>query len=121
MARSASVRPSTSQCAHLLPEFQRRTARARAEANRRNLGSRIKLLPFDLDAPYADQGLEGGAYDLIVAINAVHVARDLERTLRQLYEPLAPGGLPLAVEATRVDRWQSPCLGKELVSLQRCG
>ncbi|MET9418728.1 SDR family NAD(P)-dependent oxidoreductase [Streptomyces klenkii] len=53
---------------------------------------------FDLDAAPGEQGLSPGAFDLVVAGNALHTAKDLARALRHVASLLAPGGALLATE-----------------------
>jgi len=47
---------------------------------------------LDLDLPLDAQGLADQTFDAIVAINVLHVVRDLPRTLADLRAHLAPGG-----------------------------
>ncbi|MEM7497170.1 MAG: SDR family NAD(P)-dependent oxidoreductase [Pseudomonadota bacterium] len=61
----------------------------------------VRTALYDLTAdPYA-QGLRPGAFDLVVASNAVHVAPDLGLALERLHGLLAPGGALLLAEAGR--------------------
>ncbi|MEU4211565.1 SDR family NAD(P)-dependent oxidoreductase [Streptomyces sp. NPDC026206] len=53
---------------------------------------------FDLDTDPAGQGLAEGAFDLIVASNALHTAKDLRRALTRVNRLLAPGGQLLVIE-----------------------
>ena len=55
---------------------------------------------FDIDRPPEAQGIAAGSYDLVIAANVVHNARDLDRTLRHLHAALDPDGLLLLVENT---------------------
>ncbi len=56
---------------------------------------------LDLDRPFAGQGVEPGSVDLIWAVNTLHVAHDLEATLRQVRTTLAPGGVVVLGECVR--------------------
>jgi SAM-dependent methyltransferase len=47
---------------------------------------------LDLNRPLGDQGIEACSLDAIVGINVLHVAQDLETTLRDLRTRLKPGG-----------------------------
>ncbi|KAI6383075.1 hypothetical protein MCOR25_000263 [Pyricularia grisea] len=47
-----------------------------------------------------EQGFERGAYDVVVAANVLHIAPDVEATLRRVRTLLKPGGLLVAVEPT---------------------
>ncbi|MEU7135740.1 SDR family NAD(P)-dependent oxidoreductase [Streptomyces sp. NPDC046261] len=53
---------------------------------------------YDLDADPADQGLTDGGFDLVVASNALHTAKDLRRSLTWVKRLLAPGGHLLVIE-----------------------
>ncbi|MGK5631066.1 SDR family NAD(P)-dependent oxidoreductase [Streptomyces sp. URMC 123] len=53
---------------------------------------------FDLDRDPARQGLPEGGFDLVIADNALHTARDLRRALDHLGWLLADGGHLLAAE-----------------------
>ncbi|MEW2544924.1 SDR family NAD(P)-dependent oxidoreductase [Streptomyces sp. NPDC047002] len=53
---------------------------------------------FDLDRDPGEQGLTAQGYDLVVAANALHTARDLEAALRRVASLLAPGGHLLGFE-----------------------
>ncbi|MGD3112069.1 SDR family NAD(P)-dependent oxidoreductase [Streptomyces sp. YGL11-2] len=53
---------------------------------------------FDLDGDTAEQGLTEGSFDMVVAANALHTAKDLRKALRKVAGLLAPGGRLLALE-----------------------
>jgi acyl transferase domain-containing protein/acyl-CoA synthetase (AMP-forming)/AMP-acid ligase II/SAM-dependent methyltransferase/acyl carrier protein len=55
---------------------------------------------FDINKGPAEQGYELASFDLVVAANAVHTAKYIDRTLRQLRELLVPGGSLMFVEGT---------------------
>ncbi len=78
--------------------FRRRGER---ELRARFPGVPLAFRALDLDLPFAAQsGAEG--YDLIVGVNVVHVARELDRTLAALRDALAPGGWLVAGECFRL-------------------
>ncbi|MGK5638353.1 type I polyketide synthase [Streptomyces sp. URMC 126] len=54
---------------------------------------------LDLDADPREQGFAPGGFDLVVAANALHTAKDLRAALRRVSSLLAPNGALLAVEA----------------------
>ncbi|WKK23941.1 SDR family NAD(P)-dependent oxidoreductase [Streptomyces olivoreticuli] len=54
---------------------------------------------LDLDRDPVEQGFEEGAYDLLVASNALHTSSDLRAALGHVRRLLADNGLLLAVEA----------------------
>ncbi|KUL64403.1 beta-ketoacyl synthase [Streptomyces violaceusniger] len=53
---------------------------------------------FDLDRDLAEQGYHPQGFDLVVAANALHTAKDLEPALGRVASLLAPGGHLLAFE-----------------------
>ncbi len=53
---------------------------------------------LDIDQDLREQGFDETTFDLIVAANVLHVARDLRRALRRLGCLLSPGGQMLACE-----------------------
>jgi acyl transferase domain-containing protein len=68
--------------------------------------SRFAAFPFveygvlDLDKDLEAQGYPPGAFDVIVAANAVHAAKDLRGALGRLRTLLAPGGVVMLIEST---------------------
>jgi SAM-dependent methyltransferase len=78
--------------------FRRRTERL--------LRSRHPEVPWeigsvDVNLPFAAQGVPERGIDLVFAVNVLHLARDLDDTLRQIRASLSPGGWLVAAEATR--------------------
>lgn len=61
----------------------------------------LQCRQLDMDQPPRDQGLAAEACDCIVAVNVLHVARSVARSLDHLHGLLAPGGLLLLWEITR--------------------
>ncbi|WP_116209791.1 type I polyketide synthase [Streptomyces olivoreticuli] len=59
----------------------------------------VTYRPFDLDADPDGQGLPEAAFDIVIAANALHTAKDLGAALRRVATLLAPGGLLLAAES----------------------
>ncbi|MEO9614006.1 MAG: SDR family NAD(P)-dependent oxidoreductase [Nitratireductor sp.] len=53
---------------------------------------------FDVEKPIADQGLDGGQYDLVVGTNVLHATRNIRRTLRNAKALLRGNGLLLLNE-----------------------
>jgi amino acid adenylation domain-containing protein len=68
--------------------------------------SRFAAYPFvdygvyDIDREPAPQGYAAGSYDVVLAANVMHDARDLDASLRGLHTLLAPGGVLVLVEGT---------------------
>ena len=59
---------------------------------------RFQLL--DIERPPSDQGIDVGAYDLVIAGNVLHATRDVRRTLQHAKSLLRPGGILLACEVS---------------------
>jgi len=59
----------------------------------------VEYRTFDLDRDPAGQGFAEGGFDLVLAANALHTARDLTRALSNVAALLAPGGRLFAIEA----------------------
>lgn len=58
---------------------------------------------LDMNRPFAEQGVAPGTYSLVYAVNAVHVARDLDRTFREIRSALTPGGVLVLGECVRLE------------------
>ncbi|MFC8246914.1 SDR family NAD(P)-dependent oxidoreductase [Streptomyces chartreusis] len=63
-------------------------------------GVPMVFTPFDLEQDPSAQGVEEGAYDLLVASNVVHATADITRSAAHLRRLLADGGLLLLNEIT---------------------
>lgn len=66
-------------------------------------GMRFGLL--DLDLPPEEQGYPPSSYDLVVAANCLHAARDLRRAVAAVGGLLRPGGVLAAVEVFTPHLW----------------
>jgi NADPH:quinone reductase-like Zn-dependent oxidoreductase/3-oxoacyl-(acyl-carrier-protein) synthase/SAM-dependent methyltransferase/acyl carrier protein len=62
----------------------------------------LRTAPLDIARDPAPQGIELGAYDLVIAANVLHAAADLAVALHHACRLLAPGGRLLLVEGTSV-------------------
>ena len=60
---------------------------------------------FDLEKDLESQGFAVHSFDVIVAANVVHAARDLDAALKRMNLLLAPGGILVLVEATHHHGW----------------
>jgi acyl transferase domain-containing protein/NAD(P)-dependent dehydrogenase (short-subunit alcohol dehydrogenase family)/acyl carrier protein len=60
---------------------------------------------LDIEKPPGAQGFGERSFDLIIAANALHATRDLQKTLRNAVSLLARGGLLVLLEATAQRRW----------------
>src|SRR5207244_2329053 len=54
--------------------------------------SALSAAALDMNRPFAEQGVERGSVALVYAVNTLHVAQDLEFTLGEIFQALAPGG-----------------------------
>jgi len=63
------------------------------------------FLRYDMNADYREQGLAPNSFDLIIAGDVLHVARNVPQALSAVRELLAPGGWLISVEMTR-DHYQ---------------
>lgn len=60
----------------------------------------VEFSELDIDRELDEQVVAPGAFDLVVASNAVHASRDLRAALTRLRTLVAPGGMLLLVEST---------------------
>lgn len=65
----------------------------------------LSFRTFDLDRDIETQGLEPDAFDIVIAANCLHAARDLSHALQRVRRLLRPGGLLLAAEVFAPHRW----------------
>jgi SAM-dependent methyltransferase len=82
------------------PTFLRRAQR---ELKTVAPGLPLTFQACDLNLPLAGQGIEPHSLDAIIGINVLHVARDLEGTLRDLRCHLKPGGRLIIGECVKSD------------------
>jgi SAM-dependent methyltransferase len=82
----------------IVPTFLRRAERA-VKARFPELPAEFKRL--DMDRDFAEQGIEPGVADVVYAVNTVHIAKDLDATLRRIRETLKPGGTAVFSECVR--------------------
>ncbi len=80
------------------PFFRRRTQRSLPAAWP---GVPFSFGELDVDLPWAGQGAAPGSYELIYAVNVLHVAKELGFALREAHASLAPGGWLAAGECVR--------------------
>ncbi|HEX2131990.1 MAG TPA: beta-ketoacyl synthase N-terminal-like domain-containing protein [Actinophytocola sp.] len=55
---------------------------------------------LDVERPVAEQGIDLGGYDVVIAANVLHATRNVRNTLRNTKATLKPGGLLLLNELT---------------------
>ena len=61
----------------------------------------LKLGSLDMNLPFEPQGIAPASASLVYAVNTLHVARDLDVTLREIFRALAPGGRLVVSECIR--------------------
>jgi SAM-dependent methyltransferase len=83
----------------VVPVFHRRGQQA---LERRFAGRPFAFGTLDMNRPLGEQGVAPGAYTMIYAVNTLHVARDLDRTLAEVRTALAPGGALVISECVRL-------------------
>ncbi|RKK07595.1 Polyketide synthase-nonribosomal peptide synthetase [Fusarium oxysporum f. sp. cepae] len=69
----------------------------------RDFADRLVFTTYDIDQPPADQGLDEGSYDIVLASAALHTASDLDETLANVRKLLRPGGYLVALEINNND------------------
>ncbi|KAF4339693.1 polyketide synthase [Fusarium beomiforme] len=69
----------------------------------RNLGDRLVCSTYDIDQPPAEQGLDEGLYDVVLASAALHTASNLDETLSSLRKLLRPGGYLVTLDINSND------------------
>jgi len=82
----------------IAPSFLRRGQRRLAG---RYPGAPLSFGRLDMDRPFAEAGVEDGAFALVYGVNTLHVAHDLEFTLAEARRALAPGGALVLSECVR--------------------
>ena len=60
---------------------------------------------LNIDADLANQGYAPGSFDVVVAANVLHAARDLDAAAERVRGLLSPGGVLVLVEATQDQAW----------------
>jgi SAM-dependent methyltransferase/acyl carrier protein len=65
----------------------------------------IRYTRFDVDREFEEQGFRGGTFDVVVAANVIHAARNLESALGRVQRLLSPGGMLVLLETTHHHSW----------------
>ncbi|KAM5489297.1 Type I Iterative PKS [Microsporum audouinii] len=68
-----------------------------------NESGRMSFRVFDMEKGPAEQGFTEGSYDLIVAVNVLHVSADMEASMSNIRRLLKPGGFIVVGELTSTD------------------
>ena len=83
----------------LVPAFLRRGEQALR--TRHPELSRMTFASLDMNHPFAEQGVAPGSVSVVYAVNTLHVAHDLDFTLREVLGALEPGGRLIVSECVR--------------------
>jgi SAM-dependent methyltransferase len=77
----------------------------RAQRNLKELapGLPLAFASLDINRPLDEQGLQGQAFDAIVGVNVLHVAKDLQATLADLRNHLTSDGRLILGECLKAD------------------
>jgi len=59
------------------------------------------LKRLDFDKPIVEQGIGEDEVDIVYGVNAVHVAKNLANTLKNIYKVIKPGGMIILSESCR--------------------
>ena len=65
----------------------------------------LRTAVFDADCSGVEQGLPTGAFDVVIAANALHAVRNLSSAIANVRAMLAPGGYLILVETTTHHDW----------------
>lgn len=71
----------------------------------------MKFQTFDISKSPTKQDIPLYSYDLVIGLNVVHAAPDLQVTLSHLRSTLRPGGLCGIIETIKSERWDSMIWG----------
>lgn len=82
----------------IVPAFLRRARKSLPEAR---AGRPLSFAWLDIDAPFAQAGIEPDSCSLVYGVNVVHVAKDLAATLAQIRRVLQVGGALVLGECVR--------------------
>jgi 3-oxoacyl-(acyl-carrier-protein) synthase/SAM-dependent methyltransferase len=61
----------------------------------------VRYRQCDLDGEVEEAGLPAGGFDVVIAANVVHVARNVHKALRRIHRLLMPGGILVMLEVTQ--------------------
>ena len=61
----------------------------------------LKFAPLDMNREFEAQGVAPRSVSLVYAVNTLHVARDLDFTIGEIYRALSPGGRLIVSECIR--------------------
>ncbi|KAI9154717.1 polyketide synthase-1 [Paramyrothecium foliicola] len=74
-----------------------------AEERFQEHSTRMAFKTFNMEKDPSDQGFSPGTYDVVVAVNVLHVSADMEASLSNIRRLLKPGGYLLVGELTSID------------------
>lgn len=65
----------------------------------------VKYQKLDINEPFEKQGIEKSAFDIVIANNAIHVAKDVNLTLNSVRESLTKNGKLVMIEGNEPVVW----------------
>ena len=71
---------------------------AHAEREYRAQAPSLRCRILDIERPLAEQGIDCGGYDIVIATNVLHATRDIHRTMRHVKSALGRNGLLIVNE-----------------------
>lgn len=71
----------------------------------------MRFAVFDVERTPVEQGIQASSFDVVIAANVLHATRDIRRSVANARALLRPGGLLLAIEGTRRERWVDVTFG----------
>ncbi|RDW63789.1 polyketide synthase [Coleophoma cylindrospora] len=74
-----------------------------AEERFQNESGRMSFKTFNMEKEPSGQGFVEGSYDVVVAVNVLHVSKDMEATMANVRRLLKPGGFVVVGELTSTE------------------
>ena len=72
---------------------------------------------YDVDIDPGDQGFKHNNFDIILATNSLHVARNITKSIKNLRSLISPGGLMILIESTKHWPWFDITTGLRLAAI----
>lgn len=68
----------------------------------------VETARVDMTLPWEPQGIEPGTFDVVYAVNSIHVAHDMDFVVREAAKALKPGGTVVVSECVRPTKFSRP-------------
>ncbi len=72
------------------------------QVKRKNNFPHLKTIHLNFDKPFEPQGIPKNGVNVVIAVNALHNAYHLEKTLLEIYNSLSSGGYLIISEAVKI-------------------